>query len=466
MQVDSIGYLFLFLPLAALAVLGSPRGSRIWVLNLANLAFYIIVDPLHLPVVLGFVALNFVFARRMSGSAGEREKNITFWIGVVFNIGLLVGYKSLAAGFFGSPRSLGGSSDFAALLRAPLGISYIVFQLVGCLTDLRGGQYSGSIKFGEFAAFSLFFSQISSGPISRAEGFFPQLQNLTTPQPATLEAGFRLILYGIFKKLVLANNIERIVAYYFDDPVNCTRGELLIATLLNPVQLYADFSGYTDIARGGAMLLGIDLPLNFNRPYLATSVGDFWRRWHMSLSSWLRDYLYNPLVFQFRQFGFAAICGSLLITFVAVGVWHDFALHYAVFGLLHGLLLCGETLTRRWRTRTFKTWSPTLVGLAGWAYTMVAFTLSQIFFRSPSMIIAQRVAGGVLGFPRLDHYPSTIDVRTFLVPCLLGFCAWVWIQRDVRYKPRPVVSWSNLLIITVVLIVGRLNDKPFIYAQF
>ena len=190
---------------------------------------------------------------------------------------------------------------------APLGISYFSFRLIAYLLDIYWGRASPARSLVNFASFVAFFPQITSGPIQRWEDFGAQLDGSRRPGPDQLVTAMRLILFGLFKKIVVANRLGLIVDRVFEDPTRFTPLLLVVAAYAFPIQLYADFSGLTDIARGASRLVGIEGPRNFNRPFLSTSVQEFWSRWHMSLTSWLRDYLFKPLAVELRGMGRAGL---------------------------------------------------------------------------------------------------------------------------------------------------------------
>lgn len=240
----------------------------------------------------------------------------------------------------------------------PIGISFYTFHSLGYILDIYRGHITPSKSLREYAIFIAFFPQLVAGPILRAGQFLPQLrekmdqvsagvglrQILIGPQ--NLKFGITLMSLGFLKKMFFADNIGLMVNDLFVNPVGHDSFTIIIGAVSFAIQIYCDFSGYTDIAIGAAMIMGFKIPANFNKPYFSTSPADFWRRWHISLSTWVRDYLYLPMVFGNRKSG-SRILLSLMITFFLLGLWHGPGWNYIIFGVLHGIFVTAETLIRK-----------------------------------------------------------------------------------------------------------------------
>ena len=231
----------------------------------------------------------------------------------------------------------------------PLGMSFYTFQAISYLTDVYWQEQRSERNWVDFLIYMLFFMKFLSGPIERGGDLLPQLKD---PRPfiySNAVTGLKYILLGLIKKLLIANQISPQTDVMFHSIHDLSGVQLLMTCLLYPIELYADFSGYTDIAIGGAYMFGIKLSPNFNRPFAARSTADFWRRWHMSLSFWVHDYLYVPLTAGTRNWGQWGIYFSLLITFLALGLWHGAGLTFAIYGLIQGVLICWEMKTAAFR---------------------------------------------------------------------------------------------------------------------
>ncbi len=276
----------------------------------------------------------------------------------------------------------------------PLGMSFYTFQAISYLTDVYWQEQRSERNWVDFPIYMLFFMKFLSGPIERGGDLLPQLKD---PRPfiySNAVTGLKYILLGLIKKLLIANQISPQTDVMFHSIHDLSGVQLLMTCLLYPIELYADFSGYTDIAIGGAYMFGIKLSPNFNRPFAARSTADFWRRWHMSLSFWVRDYLYVPLTAGTRNWGQWGIYFSLLITFLALGLWHGAGLTFAIYGPIRGVLICWEM-----KTAAFRNNLPQYIGKYAAdslliVRTYLLFALSLIFFRVQSLSDAYGISYG------------------------------------------------------------------------
>ena len=227
----------------------------------------------------------------------------------------------------------------------PLGISFYTFQAISYLTEIYWQEEEPEKSLPDFMIYMLFFMKFLSGPIERASDMLPQLKSCKATDYTSMVYGMRLIVVGLIKKLILADSIAPYIDGVFGSVYTASGVQLLMACLLYPIELYADFSGYTDIALGGARMLGFKLSPNFNRPFIAQTTADFWRRWHMSLSFWVRDYLYLPLSSNLRGWGQWGVFLSLALTFTGLGIWHGAGWNFAVYGLIQGVIIFYEMKT-------------------------------------------------------------------------------------------------------------------------
>lgn len=278
-----------------------------------------------------------------------------------------------------------GLCSFSRL--APVGISFFTFKAVAYLAEVYKGALPAQRHFGRYALYISFFPEVSMGPIQRPDSFFTQLD---APRPFNADkalAGARLVLWGLFEKLVVADNLPYHISQGLDTPDTVIGTSVLLASLLYAVQLYADFAGYTHIAIGCMNLLGFDAPDNFRSPYFSTSIREFWGRWHISLSTWLRDYVYIPL--GGSRCSAVRCCVNLMLTFLISGLWHGTGMQFVVWGLLHGVYQTVGRLTAPARGRL---WQAVHIsetsGFARAAKTLVTFGLvwaGWVFFRAPDV---------------------------------------------------------------------------------
>lgn len=375
--------------------------SRLWLLVVASLIFY---ASLHLQYLLLMVALmlitffigNTLIAPmdwripnqrwQLAERGWNRRRTIWLWVGISINTLLLLGFKYLD----GILRLLGldpGQSATAAnpllQLVMPLGISFFCFECIAYLVDVYRGSPS-AINFSDFAAYKLFFPKLISGPITRFHPFIDQVEQQHPPGINGAVEGLWLIAIGAFKKLLVADHIAMLVNLSFDNLERAGSGDIWLATFAYGLQLYIDFSAYVDIARGSALLLGIKLPENFDAPYFTTSLADFWRRWHITLGDWLRNYLYFPLGGS-RQ-GLARTCLNLMIVMLVAGIWHGNNWGFLIWGGIHGLGLVVHRLTqvlgKAWRPLQ-QAWHSLPGILLGWGLTQGLVFFSWLFFRLP-----------------------------------------------------------------------------------
>lgn len=385
---------FLLFALGVLAV--SATCGRRWrwlVLLLASGAFYVAVaSPAMLVVLLGVSVVSWGAALGQERYAGTGRARWFFWGGVLGSLGVLLALKYVGfvvenldavAGWLGRPATFGAVPVFAAL-----GVSYYVLQALSYLLDVRDGVIPAERHLGLHALALAFFPKVIQGPIERAETLLPQLRD---PRPLTLAdagAGARLFLWGLFQKQVVADRLAPFVDAVYSDVHRHAGLPLLVATYLYAAQLYFDFAGYTDMALGLGRALGVRLTPNFHTPYLARSVAEFWRRWHISLSSWLLDYLFKPLQLGLRGWRTWGTPVALFVTFLASGLWHGASWTFVAWGLLHGTYLACSVLYRPLQKRVHG--ALRLTGTRALAVWQVVLTfhlliLSWVFFRAPSL---------------------------------------------------------------------------------
>ena len=474
---------FVLFALVALAVfqLAPPR-FRPLVLLFASLAFY----ATHgLGNALLLLCVTFAVHRAALGlERRETESGKLRLVGVVVAslVVALAGFK-LASALTASPGAGAEGEGMALRVLVPLGLSYYLFKLIGYLLDVYWEKVPAQRSIVSVALYASFFPQIVSGPIERAGAFFEQLGRLDELDPASVAAGLRRILFGLFKKIAIADRLAVLVDAVHSHPSAYSSLELLLGAYLFALQLYADFSGVTDIAIGLGQLFGVKGPENFDLPFFARNLPEYWRRWHMSLTSWLADYLFTPLRMALRDLGQLGLALAILVNMVAIGVWHGAAWTYAAFGLLHGIFMVASALTLKRRDAFFRE-RPALSRLRGFTAPLVTFhlvVLGLVVFRASSLTLAveylarfaEGARGGIaptrLSFPLLHITPGAL-LGILVLAALMEFGNWAmrrpaWSQGFLA-APR-VYRWALYYgIILVTLAVGHLGEQTFIYAQF
>ena len=354
-----------------------PRRFQNLLLLVASYVFYSFVDPKMALLLGGYTAVSYFAARRIEDDPNNSRKYL--WFAIAASLGALAFFKY--AGFFVESISdmldLIGLANFESTLKIilPVGISFYTFQSLGYVIDVYTKRTTARRSLIDTALFISFFPQLVAGPIERASALLPQFERRRNFDADRTASGISLLAWGLFKKLVIADNVGMIVDSIFST-TQPGAALLWVGVLAFGIQILADFSGYTDIARGSARLLGIELSLNFRHPWLATSPADFWRRWHITLSSWLRDYVYIPL--GGSRNGRYSNAITLIVTFVLGGLWHGAAWNFVLWGLLHAALIL------IWRAaRKLKFQVPTLLAAL---ITFFVISASWLLFREGDLI--------------------------------------------------------------------------------
>ncbi|MEM9120833.1 MAG: MBOAT family protein [Cyanobacteria bacterium P01_F01_bin.56] len=401
MTLPSILYGLFLLSVVGLYWALERRSLRLWLLLIASIVFYTSLQVHYVPLMLALVGINFWLARVLQMPADWRVSNEQwqlaeqqwyrrrrYWLifGVALNVLLLLGFKYVETwlkwlvpdGF--NPEV---AADSWLAIAFPLGLSFFTFECIAYLVDVyRGAPATHSLV--EFAAYKLYFPKLISGPITRFHSFTKQLTDQPSMNLNWAVEGLWLIGIGAVKKVLIADHIGTLVNLSFDNLPRAGSWDLWLALFAYGLQLYLDFSGYVDVARGSALLMGINLPQNFDFPYMTTSIADFWRRWHITLGDWLRNYLYFPLGGSRKGLPRTAI--NLMIVMLIAGVWHGDNWGFVIWGGIHGLALVShrvnaaiaqswQPLQRFWR----KPWG----GVTAWVATQGLVLFSWLFFRLP-----------------------------------------------------------------------------------
>jgi alginate O-acetyltransferase complex protein AlgI len=425
-----MNFISIFYGLFLLSVLGiywslSDQKLRLWTLLIASLIFYGSLNVQYIPLLLALTFINFRLGLEIGKNPIPGQKSLErrisneemlfyqadwnlrrlklLWLGVVLNVLLLLGFKYLPIllnAIFPVPVN---SQDPALKFIAPLGISFFIFECISYLIDVYRGAPATN-QFLKFAAYKLFFAKLISGPITRYHNLATQINTLKLPSADQVTEGLWLIARGAVKKGILADHLGIIVDLCYGNLPKAGSADLWLAIFAYGLQLYLDFNGYVDIARGSALLFGFVLPENFNFPYFSTSIADFWRRWHMTLGDWLRNYLYFPLGGSRK--GLARTCWNLMIVMLIAGIWHGSAWGFFVWGAYHGLALIIHRLTDAISDRyeTLEQFWQKPVGIFfAWFCTQVMVFTSWIWFRLPNL------QDSALVFSRLFGHPADIQ---------------------------------------------------------
>jgi alginate O-acetyltransferase complex protein AlgI len=466
---------FLYFFLAVFAVywlLPWPR-ARVWLLVAASFYFYATWSrPLALLVGV-FTFLDYLAGRAIEASQGRRRK-LLFLLGLTLNVGLL-GYFKYADFFLSSlQQALDAAGTPVSLpvlkLLAPIGLSFYTFEAINYLTDVYRGRLQAERNVANFFLFILFFPHLVAGPIVQARDFLPQVRRPKRWDWLRLGLGLLLFLLGFVKKVVIADRMALFADPVFRDPHLYGTGTLWLATLAYALQVYGDFSGYSDMALGAAHMLGYKLTPNFNLPYLAANIGEFWRRWHISLSTWLRNHIFIPL--GGSRGGRWLTARNLLLTMALGGLWHGASWAYVVWGVLHGLMLIGHRVFvslcegRRGVTQVLQSRLGT-VGRVG--FTFLCFCLTLVVFRCSTLATGATMLGRMLRSCAGQDGPlhsRAVWVTVLAVALGHAFALSVGWRMWVLRLPAPVRGLGYATALSVALILAPGQGKAFIYFQF
>ena len=463
MLFNTAGF-FVFLPVVLALFYAAPRSWRRLILLAASYFFYMSWNAKFVILLLTLTALDYTAARWIVRAT--RHKRLFLILSLVANLGFLGFFKYynfLAANLAALLRL--PSNSFALFIILPLGISFHTFQSMSYVIDVYRGEQEPIANPVDYALFIAFFPQLVAGPIVRAREFFADLYHWRRPAGEEALRGVLLVFLGLAKKVALADQFAQISDSYFQHlPAHPGALAAWSGTIAFAAQIFFDFSGYTDMAIGMALLFGFHFPVNFRRPYLAASITDFWRRWHISLSRWLRDYLYIPL--GGNRHGKLATYRNLLLTMLLGGLWHGASWNFVIWGGYHGALLSLERVLGPWSLPPplHRALHPLRV-----ARTFALVCVGWVFFRAATFsdsvyVLRQMFTFAAPGSFLLPAWLVTLAVLALLVAVTED--AWAWIDRMSR-APAWIYALAIAILLFSVEMIG-VTDKPipFVYYQF
>src|ERR1700682_4300139 len=443
------------------------RSRKIWLL-LGSYFFYAAWDWRFLFLLMGSSALDYFVGKMLARTENPRARRGWLLVSLGMNLGTLAFFKYF--NFFISSAAallawLGLPASVHTLnIILPVGISFYTFHSMSYTIDVYRGKMRAVSSLLDVACFIGFFPQMVAGPIVRAAMFLPQLQSPRKFSDVDVRGALVLFLTGFVKKACIADAVAPIVDRYFAAPGNFTAGSAWVAITFYSIQVYCDFSGYTDMAIACARLLGYELPINFRFPYFAQNISDFWHRWHISLSSWLRDYLFIPL--GGSRGGRWFVYRNIMITMLLGGLWHGAAWTMVIWGGLHGLALVGHREWQHWtvHSKQARTWMRCLT----WALTMFWFCLALMVFRALNLHDACQAVRGFVLLP--SGGAQDLGAWMLWIVVALGIIHWMnsrgifahWWRRG----PDPVFAAAYGCVAAVVLLFIPPRYTPFIYFQF
>jgi len=477
MVFTSLNFL-LFFPLVALLYYISPKKWRWVTLLVASFFFYINIKPVYVLLLIGVTCSTYVFTILISNARDDSRRTLYLVLNIILVLLPLFFFKYFSTINTIMIRLLENWSLHWPLpeikYMLPLGISFYTFMAIGYSIDVYNEELDAERNLGLVALFISFFPLILSGPIERAKNMLPQFRDYRPINYENVTAGLKLMVWGYFMKLVVADRIGIYVDLVYGDISTQNGSSLIIAAVLYPFQVYADLGGYSLIAIGTARVMGLDVIQNFKRPFFSTSMAEFWRRWHISLISWLTDYVYTPLSFRFRKYKIWGIVIALMLTFLVSGIWHGAALTFVIWGLMQGTFLSLEAVTNKKRTsfeQKYNLSANKIYHLAWMIITFVLFASSQIFGRAATIDDALLVYRRILtetGSPYLDLTTLLYSFIGILIILLKDFKD-EYFQGKMSFfsNSRAWIRYSAYLtIIFIILLFGVFKGNSFIYFQF
>lgn len=469
----------IFFPLLIILYYATPLKFRWCTLLIASYYFYVNIKPCFALITAGITLSTYIFTRFMDNTNDESLKRKFMVMNIILILLPLIFFKYFSTvnkGIFSMLESFHLRWALPEIkLFLPIGISFYTFMAVGYTVDVFNQEIKSEKNIGILALFISFFPLILSGPIERAKNMLPQFTAIKGLDNKMITKGFKLLLWGYFMKLVVADRLGIYIDAIYNNIYQHNGTSLLFASFLYPFQLYADLGGYSLIAIGTANTLGFNVVQNFKRPFFSVTMSEFWRRWHISLISWLTYYIFTPLSFKYRKFGIWGIVAALLLTFLISGIWHGLGLTFVVWGIIQGLFLSIEALTNDRRAiikkkyNLNKKWWYILFGIS---FTFILFDASLIFGRAQNCIDALHI------FFRI--FTTTGDLfigsPSTLIYCLLGLIMLLakdftdeyipsrFLLFENRNKFIRVISYSSIIIL--ILLIGVFDGGQFIYFQF
>lgn len=456
----------LFLPLYSL--LKQRRAMMVAFVTVFSFFFYYKSSGLFVGLLFATSLVDWLMSRLMMRLQRRWQRRVCVGASLTLSLGILAYFK-YANFFLWNVNAMVGSNFSPLELILPVGISFYTFQSVSYIIDVYKGRVAPTRTWLEYAFFLSFFPALVAGPIVRADYFLPQIAGLRHATRRETSLGLWLILLGVVKKAVIADYIAQYNDLIFNSPGNYSGFETLMGILGYTMQIYCDFSGYSDMAIGLAMIMGFKLAQNFNFPYKARNLSDFWRRWHISLSTWLRDYVYIPL--GGNRHGTMRTYANNFATMVIGGLWHGAAWKFVFWGAMHGAGLAVHKACKPWLGRMADTW---WVRTISWGITFSFVAALWVFFRADSWRDSLAILAAVGQDFSLSYVVPFVTVRTLWVVLVLAIIVahclptrW-WAQAADLWIRSP---WLSKLIIylTVVQLVIELRSEdvaPFIYFQF
>jgi len=469
MLYNSLQFL-LFFVIVTITYWYIPNRFRWLLLLLASCYFYMAFVPIYI-LILGFtIVIDYIAGIYLEKTTHKKHKKLLLIVSLVANIGVLVVFKYFNFLNTALDNVLSYSSQHTPFpflkILLPIGLSFHTFQAMSYTIEVYRGNQKAEKHFGIYALYVMFYPQLVAGPIERPQNVLWQFHKNHQYDFENLKSGLMQMAFGFFKKVVIADRLAQIVDSIYQDPQSQNGKTFLVATILYSFQIYCDFSGYSDIGIGAARTMGYELVPNFNAPYMARSISEFWSKWHMSLSTWFKDYLYIPLggsrVKLYRKYL------NLMIVFLVSGLWHGANWTFVIWGALHGTFLVIENFIGDYFKSNNSKPSLITANLKRIGVFLLV-SLAWIFFRSPNLGTAKTVLGKIFSSSVLqpfDHTVAKSSTLIFAVLLIIGLLVKEYLWPKISTKNTAMFYLTFGLLLLVCYVFGIFNYEQFIYFQF
>jgi alginate O-acetyltransferase complex protein AlgI len=482
----------IFFPVVTILFFLLPHRFRWMLLLAASCFFYMFFKPIYILILFFTIVIDYFAGIWIGRQTDKRKKRHLLMLSIVANVGVLAVFKYynfIAFNLNTVLESVHSNGTIPLLnILLPIGLSFHTFQAMSYTIEIYRGHQQPEKHFGIYALYVMFFPQLVAGPIERPQNMLHQFHEVKKFDYENMRSGLIQIAWGLFKKMVIADRLGLFVNQVYGNPFAYTGLPLIIATFFFAFQIYCDFSGYSDIALGTARCMGFTLMTNFNKPFISRNITEFWRRWHISLSSWFYLYLYDPMVFALRRWGKWAVIFSLMMTFLLSGLWHGAGWTFIIYGGLHGIAISFEFLTKRRRQKISKRIPVGLYNTFSRLITFVFVAWAWIFFRARNFGEARYIIRNLfVGLPgqvhdvlanlhfarlRLLYLDQALNE---LIVALIAILFLIYIQsrqknqpidKWLEARPRPL-RWAFYYGLPLACIsLGIFNGSQFIYFQF
>ncbi|MGY4537055.1 alginate O-acetyltransferase complex protein AlgI [Mucilaginibacter sp. UYNi724] len=470
MLFNSLLFLLFFLIVTPVYYLLPHKFRWVWLLS-ASCYFYMYFKPVYILIIFFTIIVDYCAGILIERSNGRKRRTYLI-LSLAANIGILAFYKYF--NFLAENINLLGASFHAheiPLLNfiLPIGLSFHTFQAMSYTIEVYRGNQTAERHLGIYSLYVMFYPQMVAGPIERPQHILPQLHRVNNYSTKNLVTGIFLMMLGLFKKVVIADRLGLYVDPLFANLHAHSALDMIVGLFFFAFQIYCDFSGYSDIAVGAGLTLGIELMRNFNFPFSSTSITDYWRRWHISLSTWLSDYVFTPILINKRDWGKGAVYFSLTVTFFISGLWHGAGWPFIIWGLLHALAMCYEVYTKKRRNRLSKKIPAPVYRSLSVVFTFMYLLFAWIFFRAHTIGDALYMLGHIITFNNMTYTASGLMNFKEIFYCLLIIMILMAGEKNL-YKIADR-SISKKILTSVVLFIlcyflGVFNEAQFIYFQF